>query len=364
MTRRLVGLLAALCLSSACSEDAPVGQMEPIPQLRGKTAPPPAPKPATPAPPPVDASKAVLRWKLTAPLAFEVTRAPGTAAPPPAESPKATRGKKPRKGRAPPVAKTAAPAPEASAAAELERAYTVVLQQEKDREPTFALFPQSGGEPERGHMTERGFVMDGVSGPLRDLAVLVLELPSEPVGPGAHWSVTTTLVDTSGLRGFVQKDATQKNEVTLTALTPGEGGEQVATLEYALTQSVSGSLRAGDPGPVRANAEQSPARAPAPDSTPGKGKKTAGKAEDKSPKRRRARGTLLAGPRTPLSAEVRVTGRGEFLVKAGRWRSFEATVTSRAEGAPVEGLTQGTRVVRVTPVEPVPEALLKRLAKP
>jgi hypothetical protein len=355
VNRRLVGLLAALCLTSACSEDAPVGRMEPIPQLRGKVSPPPEPPRSTAqAPAPVDPSKVVLRWKLAAPLAFTVATTSGAAAPlPPAEDAPPERGKKPRKGRAPPPRAAAAPAPPA------EQTYTFVLNQGETGEPFFHIFPQAGGEEAQGQMTERGFVLDGVSGPLRDLAVLVLELPLEPVGPGGRWSVATTLVDSSSLRGFVQKESARRNDVRLTALTPGEAGEQVATLEYELMQRLSGSLRDTDAMPVRANAEQSEEEEHGP-ARP-RGKKTAGKA-GKPPRDTHAKSTLIAGPRAPMSAEVRVKGRGEFLVKAGHWRSFEATLTTRAEGTPMQALTQGERTVRLTPVEPVPEELLKRLA--
>ena len=66
-------------------------------------------------------------------------------------------------------------------------------------------------------------------------------------------------------------------------------------------------------------------------------------------------------PPPELSAEVRVSGRGEFLVKAGRWRSWEARMTTRTDGLTLPGMPPGERVLRLTPVEPVPAQLLQRL---
>ncbi|HZI07168.1 MAG TPA: hypothetical protein VEZ71_24325, partial [Archangium sp.] len=273
MNRRTLGLLAALCLTSAC-KDEPVGEMTPIPRPADMPAEPAkqaeAPKPAAAEPPP-DPSKVVLRWKLDAPTAFRLTTT-GTGA---ASAP-AAKGKKGKKG------KDAPPTPSGSS----ETAAIFVLQKTEAGDYAFRIVPQGkGGEADQGTMSERGFVMDGLAGPLRNTAVLVLELPRDPVGPEATWALGTDLVDLGSVPGFVEKKAERRNQVKLTALTPGENGEQVATLEYDLSENVSGEVRA-----TRATHSK----------TDGHGHEE----EEKAPK----------GERSAL-AEMRVKGRGEFLVK-------------------------------------------------
>ena len=201
----------------------------------------------------------------------------------------------------------------------------------------------AGGEADQGTMSERGFVMDGLAGPLRNTAVLVLELPREPVGPEATWALGTDLVDLGSVPGFVEKKAERRNQVKLTALTPGENGEQVATLEYDLSESLSGALRA-----PRVSVQEAM-----------RASKTGGHANhedhedgDESPK----------GEQSAL-AEMRVKGRGEFLVKAGRWRSWEATLTTRTEGTTLPGTADGERTLRLTPLDSVPPELLQPQAK-
>ncbi|ATB31626.1 hypothetical protein [Melittangium boletus] len=348
MNRRLVGLLAALCLTSACQEE-PVGGMEPIPRPPGAAtpqapAPEPAPRPAAPEPAP-DPSKVVLRWNLGAPTAFLLTTtSTPTSAPAPEPEPASARGKKKK-------APAAAPAP----ATPSEQKLFFLLSKSESGEPTFHVIPQGAGEEDQGTMSERGFVLDGLSGQLRNLAVLVLELPKDPVGPGALWKLATNLADTTAVPGFSQQDSRQKNEVKLVTLTPGDQGEQVATIEYDLSQTVSGLLRgpgaaAGDEdeGEEHDHGHEEP--------PPAKGKKGA------TAKTRKAVAARVVGK--PASAEVRVKGRGEFLVKAGHWRSWEATLaTSTTGGLTLPGAAAGERTVRLTPVEPVPPELLQRLAK-
>jgi hypothetical protein len=352
VNRRLVGLLAAFCLISACKKDESVGRLEPIARPRGALGalPPPAQAPAaapTPAPPaPVDPSKVLLRWKLDAPTAYQLTlsAAPGAApAPtPPAASKKRTRASK--KSR-----KRAAPSEESSVASAVQNSTFFLLRGSTPTEGAlpFALIPEApAGETQQGRMSERGFVLEGLSGAMRNLAVMVLELPVDPVGPGSAWVLATDLVDMNDLpAGFRQKDAQHKSEVKLTALTPQADGEQVATLEYELFESVTGyqgrlkskrrahsHAHENEPVPVKKNARGKAAAAKAP------------------------------APLPALSAEVRVSGRGEFLVKAGRWRSWEARMTTRTDGLTLPGLPEGERVLSLKPVEPVPAALLQRQA--
>ncbi len=113
MNRRIIGLLATVCLASACSEK-PVGQMEPIPRPPGMASAPekaeaPAAKP-TPAPaPPADPSKVVMRWKLDAPIAFRLTTTSSSAPEPAAKDkqPEPAAGER----RRPPSSSCARPTP-------------------------------------------------------------------------------------------------------------------------------------------------------------------------------------------------------------------------------------------------------------
>ena len=325
MNRRTLGLLAALCLTSACKNE-PVGEMTPIPRPADMPASPAktaeAPKPA--AEPKPDPSKVTLRWKLDAPTAFKLTTTgTGSAAAP------AAKGKKGKKDKDPEPT---------SGSSETEAIF--VLQKTESGDYAFRIVPQGkGGEAEQGSMSERGFVMDGLAGPLRNTAVLVLELPRDPVGPEATWALGTDLVDLGSVPGFVEKKAERRNQVKLTALTPGENGEQVATLEYDLSENVSGEVRA-----TRATLHAA--------TRTGKTDGDHHEEEEKAPK----------GERSAL-AEMRVKGRGEFLVKAGRWRSWEATLTTRTEGTTLPGTADGERTLRLTPLESVPPELLQPQAK-
>jgi hypothetical protein len=329
LNRRTLGLLAALCLTSACKEE-PVGEMTPIPRPADMPATPEkkaeAPKPVAAEPPP-DPSKVVLRWKLDAPTAFRLTTTSSSSAP--AAAPKGKKGKKDRE-----------PQPSAGPS---ETDAIFVLRRTESGDYAFRIVPQgAGGEADQGTMSERGFVMDGLAGPLRNTAVLVLELPRDPVGPEATWALGTDLVDLGSVQGFVEKKAERRNQVKLTALTPGENGEQVATLEYDLSESLSGQLRT-----TRA-ALQAAAKAGPAEHSHDEGHED----EDESPK----------GEQSAL-AEMRVKGRGEFLVKAGRWRSWEATLTTRTEGTTLPGASNGERTLRLTPLDSVPPELLQPQAK-
>jgi hypothetical protein len=333
VNRRILGLLAALCLTSACKEE-PVGQMEPIPRPPGTPATPAkkaeAPKPARAPEPPPDPSKVVLRWKLDAPTAFRLTTVSSESA----ESAPA-RGKRGR-----------AAAPETR---ESETTSIFVLQKTESGDYAFRIVPQgAGGEADQGTMSERGFVMDGLAGPLRNTAVLVLELPRDPVGPDATWSLGTDLVDLSSVPDFIEQKANRRNQVKLVSLTPAENGEQVATLEYDLSENISGQLRgkqAVAPKPAKQEKEASDK----------KGEDSHGDSHEDTP------APAPSGP--SASTEMRVKGRGEFLVKAGRWRSWEATITTHTEGSPLPGQTEGERELRLTPLDSVPPELLQPQAK-
>ncbi|WP_257454613.1 hypothetical protein [Archangium lipolyticum] len=310
MNRRIIGLLAALCLTPAC-KDEPVGKMEPIaptPEMAAnlRKAQQAEKKPAPAPEPPPDPSKVTLRWKLDAPTAFRLTT----------------------------TSESAAPSEETSS--------IFVLEKTGSGDYAFRIVPQGqGGEADQGTMSERGFVLDGLSGPLRNTAVLVLELPRDPVGQDSTWALGTDLVDLGAVPNFVEKKAERKNQVKLTALAPAENGDQVATLEYDLSETVSGQLRPTPPA-------RKPKEAP--------GKKASGGHDHEDE-------AAHAPTAQPASAEVRMTGRGEFLVKAGRWRSWEGTLTTRVEGTTLPGAANGERKLRLTPLDPVPPELLQPQAK-
>lgn len=334
MNRRILGLLAALCLTSACKEE-PVGQMEPIPRPPEMPATGPkkaeAPKPVRAPEPPPDPSKVTLRWKLAAPTAFRLTTIASETASEPAP---ASKGKKGRR---------------AAAAAETRRSETsaiFVLQKTESGDYAFRIVPQgAGGEADQGTMSERGFVMDGLAGPLRNTAALVLELPRDPVGPNTTWSLGTDLVDLSSVPNFVEQKADRRNQVKLVSLTEGENGEKVATLEYDLSENVSGQLRGKQ------------AAAPKPAKEKDADKKDADGHDDAHAD---APAPAPAAPTGPVAfAEMRVKGRGEFLVKAGRWRSWEATLTTSSEGTALPGQANGERQLRLTPLDSVPPELLQ-----
>ena len=298
MNRRIIGLLATVCLASACKSE-PVGEMKPIPRPPDMPAAPAkaeAEKQPAPAPAP-DPSKVVLRWKLDAPTGFRLTSSGSD-----------------------------------------ETTSLFILRKTESGDYAFRIVPQgAGGEEDHGTMSERGFVMDGLSGPLRTTAVLVLELPMDPVGPDATWTLSTDLVDLSAVRNFVEKKAERQNKVKLTALTPAENGEQVATLEYDLFETLSGGLRGATAPPTK------PTKA---NSRKKKGKDTKPTAEAQAPSD------------GAVSSEVRVKARGEFLVKAGRWRSWEGTLTTQSQGG-LPGATNGERKLRLTPLDSVPPELLQ-----
>jgi hypothetical protein len=303
VNRRIIGLLATVCLASACKSE-PVGEMKPIPRPPDMPAAPAKAeaeqKPASaPAP---DPSKVVLRWKLDAPTGFRLTSSSGSG----------------------------------------ETNSLFILRKTESGDYAFRIVPQgAGGEEDHGTMSERGFVLDGLSGPLRTTAVLVLELPMDPVAPDATWALGADLVDLSAVRNFVEKKAERQNKVKLTALTPADNGEQVATLEYDLSERISGGLRGVDAAPPK-----KPTKADR--KKKGKDAKPAAQAE--------------ASADAAVSSEVRVKARGEFLVKAGRWRSWVGTLTTQSEGG-LPTANNGERKLRLTPLDAVPPELLQPQAK-
>ncbi len=305
MKRSVFGLVVALSLT-ACKEE-PRGQMEPIPRPPGMkdAPPPPAEAPAAAAEPPVDPSKVLLRWKLAqgASTAYrlDLERTGGAPASASTEEAAPAKGAK-GKGKAAPKAPPPAPLPSA---------VTYALELTDSGDYRLRVTPEgSTADVDVGTLSERGFVLDGLQGATRNIATLVLELPRDPVGPNDTWSLGTQLLLTEELgTQFIPGQPERRNRVKLTSLTPGDGGEQVATLEYDISEKLGGKLRAKEAPPT------SPARAAEEDA----------EAASENPKSKPT-------PEADASAEVTITGRGEFLVKAGQWRSWEGTVTTVTKG--------------------------------
>ncbi|MDC0714093.1 hypothetical protein POL68_36850 [Stigmatella sp. ncwal1] len=337
MKRSLPGLVLSLCTLFACKEPPP-GEMEPIPRPAGYEAPPPPQaEVARPAEAP-DPNKVLLRWKLAvdSPIALRLEGTPekgADAAPAPA--------KKKGKGA------QEAPASEPASSKALNIVY--VLQQPETGDILLRVVP-SGGPPDTGTVSERGFVLDGLDKTMHTLADLMLELPRERVGLGDKWSLGMDLVDPAPLGpGFATKKSDRRNSVKLTALTP-EGDDRVATLEYDLHESVSGVL--------------SPLAGPSRIKLQGHGKSPLGKKKEKDEHEHEKEQEKPTGTPRDVSMVVTVTGRGEFLVKAGRWRAWQGSLSARTEGytpkSPASAtaqLPEGKYALRLTPLEGVPAEL-------
>ena len=320
MKRSLLSLLLLAGALAACG-DKPPGQLEPIPRPPGYQDPPKAEAPKPAAPPAPDPNKVVLRWKLAAgaPMAFRLEGSP-----------------------------------EAGASA-LKAVY--VLQRPEAGDNVLRIAQESSKEAtERATFSERGFILDGLGDVDRNLATLLLELPKDPVGVGDTWALGADFVNPEPLGlGFATKKSDRRNTVKLESLTP-EGDDRVATIQYDLFETVSGAF---PPGALPAAAtETSPLKA-APDKGKGKGKKPAA-ADDPHDNKPKA---------TEVLSEVSFKGSGQFLVKAGRWRSWQGTLTSKTEGyspAPGKSLAHvppGTLKLQLTALDSVPAELQQPEAK-
>jgi hypothetical protein len=309
--RSLPALLLALSALAACSDDPP-GKLEPIPRPEGYVEPPKpeAPKKTEPA---QDPNKVVLRWKLApkSPVAFRLV---GT--------------------------------PEGGDAKAVRNTYA--LERPESGDFIVRVATEGVAPIDQGTVSERGFILDGLNPMDRTTATLWLELPRDPVGVGDKWSLGADPVDTQALGpDFVEKKAEKRNSAKLTALVP-EGDDRVATIEYDVYERVTGAIEAR----AAAHGGHSHA-APAPKKDSKKGGK---KGDDDHDEKEKAP--------SEITAEVSFTGRGEFLVKEGRWRSWQGTLTSKTEGytpkSPDKALAQvptGTFKVQLTALDSVPAEL-------
>lgn len=333
MKRSLSGLVVALSLV-ACKEE-PRGKMEPIPRPPGMQDAPAAPSGNAPAAPTrpaaVDPAKVTLRWQLApgAPVSYRLSleRAGGEPDAPEAAPEKPSRG---RKGRG--KAREERTAPRAPEAAAFPSALTYVMERTDSGDYSLRVLPEGKGAVEdQASLSERGFVLAGLQGITRNTATLVLELPRDAVGTGDTWSLGTELVAPDALGpSFQGPPPERRNRVKLTSLAPADGGEQVATVEYDLYERFTGKVR--------------PSRRPA--TVPSR------EAEEDAHEAR-AGGSGEAD----VSAEVKITGRGEFLVKAGRWRSWEGTLSSVTKGPFPTNAVQvppGTTRMRLSALESAP----------
>ncbi|NOK22474.1 hypothetical protein HMI50_36235, partial [Corallococcus carmarthensis] len=190
-----------------------------------------------------------------------------------------------------------------------------MLQLDKSGERQLHVTPNNGA-PEDATFSDRGFIIDGLQGPARNLATLVLELPRDPVRPGETWSLGTELTVPDALGGQFRRapGGERHNRVKLVSVTPGDNGEQVATLEYDIVEQFGGTLSASRAVPA-GGAKKGPRQ-------PG-AEGTAIEVPDEMADAPAAPAPQPEG--TELGATVKVTGKGEFLVKAGQWRSWEGT---------------------------------------
>ncbi|MFY2556740.1 hypothetical protein ACN469_03865 [Corallococcus terminator] len=327
--RSLFGLVVALSLF-ACKEE-PRGQLEPIARPPGMKDTPKEEAADKPAAPVVDKSKVVLRWKLPsgAPVAYRLTLDRTGAAPTTVEEVAEEKPAKGKKGK-----EKEAPKPERAATATptFPSALTYVLERGDSGDFRLRVIPEGNSAAEdTGTVSERGFVLDGLQGITRNTASLVLELPLAAVGPNDTWALGTELLTHDALGpAFAVTKTERRNRVKLTALTPEDGGEQVATLEYDLLDQLAGKVATRRPPPA----------VPAQASDPSE------EGDSEAPP-----------PASDASAEVRIVGRGEFLVKAGKWRSWEGSITSSTKGTVPPTALQvppGTVKLKLTALESAP----------
>ncbi|MFB1481249.1 hypothetical protein [Corallococcus sp. RDP092CA] len=333
MKRSLSGLLVALAFT-ACKQEPP-GKLEPIPRPPGavEAAPEePAPAPAAPA---IPKDAVVLRWKLAegTPVSFRLDlaldrNAAGPEAAPAAKAAKADKKKGAKAAPAEPQAPAAANAP-------VPTAYTYVLQLDKSGERQLHVTPNHGA-PEDATFSDRGFIIDGLQGPARNLATLVLELPRDPVRPGDTWPLGAELTTPDALGTLFRRapGGERHHRVKLVSVTPGDNGEQVATLEYDLQEQFAGTLSPPRPS-LKDLPKESTEGTEVPDAL----------ADAPPPSTPQPAGT-------ELGATVKVTGKGEFLVNAGQWRSWSGTLSTTLNGParPAVNLPVGTWQARLTPV--------------
>lgn len=317
MKRCLLSLVVLLGALSACG-DKPPGQLEPIPRPPGYVDPPKPEEPKKAPPPAMDPNKVVLRWKLGAPMAFRLEGSPEDGAS---------------------ALKT-----------------TYALFHPERGENVVRIAQESSPEPEQGTFSERGFVLDGLGAVDHNLATLLLELPKDAVGEGDTWALAADFVNPEPLGlGFLEKKSDRRNSVKLVSLTP-EGDDKVATLQYDVFEMVTGVFPP-TPAPAGAAGETAPVKAAAPGKGKDKGKKSEDAHHDDKPKALEA------------TAEVSFKGTGEFLVKAGKWRSWQGTLTAKTEGgspAPGKSLAQvpsGTLKLQLTALDAVPTELQLPTAK-
>ncbi|RKG57920.1 hypothetical protein D7W79_42460, partial [Corallococcus exercitus] len=203
--------------------------------------------------PAVPKDAVVLRWKLVqdVPVSFRLNLALDGNAPVPESAPeeKPAKGDKKKKG----AKAAAAPAPKATASTAFPSEYTYVLQLDKSGERQLRVTP-GGRALEDATISDRGFIIDGLQGPARNLATLVLELPRDPVRPGETWSLGTELTTPDALGSLFRRapGGERHNRVKLVSVTPGDNGEQVATIEYDIVEQFGGTLSAARPPPAGA----------------------------------------------------------------------------------------------------------------
>jgi hypothetical protein len=140
----------------------------------------------------------------------------------------------------------------------------------------------------------------------KNLVALLCQLPRDPVKPGDRWSIDVNFV-TMG-PGFVPSKAERANVVRLAGVRKEADGELVASLEYALSESVEGEF-----------------------AVPGR-------------------------PPTPTTLSMSFFGKAEFSVTRGAWKSYVGKLRTKGTGMMTTDASQDLALERLPQV---PEELLK-----
>jgi hypothetical protein len=141
----------------------------------------------------------------------------------------------------------------------------------------------------------------------KNLLAFFLELPKDPVQAGDAWPLQVNLISMG--HGFLCRKMGRTNQVRLSAITKGPGGEPIAVLDYVVVETVEGEFKMP----------------------------TADKAE-------------------PAAMKMAFLARGEFSIPRGKWLRFRGRLKSTATGVMTTDVEQD---LALEPLEEIPEALLK-----
>ncbi len=141
----------------------------------------------------------------------------------------------------------------------------------------------------------------------KNLLSMFFELPQSPVRIGDSWELDVNFVSMG--HGFICDSAKRVNRVTLVSLEPTDFQDQIATLEYTLSESVKGKF-----------------------SVP------------------------MLGEDKPTNMSFSFIGKGEFLVRKGIWKSFVGRMEMKGTGMMTADVQQ---VFAMEPMKKIPKEYLK-----